>query len=87
MTKKIFCAGCFGFVRLFFAKFFCECLQQVPPLFFISILQKNGCSKTPEGPILLCSALGDLQETKKISLKNRIFFQFFSHAGTVEENT
>ena len=54
----------------------------VPGLF--SILQKNGCSKTPKGPILHFSALCDLPET---NFFNRIFFQFFPHAGTVEENT
>ena len=56
-----------------------------PPSFF-PILQKNRCSKTPKGPLLHFSALCDLPETKKFQ-KIRIFFQFFPHAGTVEEKT
>ena len=65
----------------------------VPVLF--PILQKNGCSKTPKGPLLHFSALCDVPETKKNSKKiSKIqnskksdFFLFFPHAGTKEENT
>ena len=46
--------------------------------------------KLPKGPLLHFSALCDLPETKKnrrkIS-KKMDFFQFFLHAGIVEENT
>ena len=44
--------------------------------------------KIPKNPLLLFSALCDLPDTKKYSKKNsEFFFQFFPHAGTVEENT
>ena len=46
------------------------------------ILRKN-VQKLEKAPLLHCSALCDLPETKK----NRRIFQFFPHAGTVEENT
>ena len=81
---KIFCAGFFGFVILFFRKFF-YCLQRVPLHFFLFCKNMDG-QKLPKAPLLHFSALCDLPETKKIS-KIRIFFQFFPHAGTVEENT
>ena len=69
------------------------------PPFIFPILQKNGCPKTPKGPILHFLALCDLPETKEIQKKIRKkiseknskkignFFQFFPHADTVEENT
>ena len=60
-----------------------------PPSFF-SILQKNGCSKTLKEPSFTffgtVRLTGDQKEFQKIQ-KIRIFFQFFPHAGTVEENT
>ena len=44
-----------------------------------------------EAPLRLCvhfSALCDLSETKKLKKTSKMeFFQFFPHAGTVEENT
>ena len=59
-----------------------------PPLFF-SILQKKGCSKTLKGPPF--TFFGTLRLTgdqKKIRKKiQKIFFKFFPHADTVEENT
>ena len=68
----------FGFVILFFAIFFNA--PKGPPSFF-PILQKNGCSKTPKGPLLHFSALRDLPrdlpETKKISKKFGFLFNFF----------
>ena len=72
-----------------------------PPSFF-SILQKNVCSKTPKGlPFTFFGTMrltADQKKFEKIWKKNReknskkiqkirIFFQFFPHAGTVEENT
>ena len=47
------------------------------PPFIFPILQTNGCSKTPKGPFYIFRhyAISD------------IFFQFFPHAATVEENT
>ena len=61
------------------------------PLHFLSILQKNGCSKILKGPpftffgtVLLT---GDQKHFEKKIAKIRIFFNFFPHAGTVEENT
>ena len=57
-----------------------------PPSFF-SILQKNGCSKTSKGPLFnIFRHYATYRRPKKIK-KVRIFFQFFPHAGTVEENT
>ena len=53
------------------------------PLQF-SILQKNGCSKTPKGPFTFFGTMGLTGDSKIISKKIR---KFFPHAGTVEENT
>ena len=63
-----------------------------PPFEFFSIFQNNGCSKTPKGPPFTFFVTMRLTEDQKISKKNfekkfRIFFQFFPHAGTVEDNT
>ena len=63
---KIFIAGFFGFVRLFSQIF--KMSPKGPPSFF-SILQNNGCSKTPKGPLLHFSALCDLPETKNFEKK------------------
>ena len=54
-----------------------------PPSFF-SVLQQNGCSKSPKGsPFLHFSTLRDLPETSKgFRIK---FWNFFPHSGTVEE--
>ena len=53
-------------------------------------LEKNGCSKTPKGPPFTFSGTmrltGDQKNFKK-NTKKSDFFQFFPHAGTVEENT
>ena len=62
------------------------------PLQCFAILQKNGYSKTPQGLLLHFSAVCDLPETKKyfekkFQKKLGFLFPFFSHAGTVEENT
>ena len=45
--------------------------------------------KLPKGPLLHFSALRDLPEPKKNSKKKFLNrnFQFFPHAGAVEENT
>ena len=62
-----------------------------PPSFF-SILQKNICSKTTKGPPFTffgtMRLTGDQKKCRKKTQKNCEFvFQFFPHAGTVEENT
>ena len=87
-----------GLVRLFFRKYF-KSVQRAP-LLFLPILQKNRCSKTPKGhPFTFFGTMrltGDRKRfqkhfgkknSKKNSKKNRIFFQFFLHTDTVEENT
>ena len=60
-------------------------------MFFKSILQKKGCSKTPKVPFTFFGTMrltGDQKNfEKKFKKKSRFFFQFFPHAGTVEENT
>ena len=60
----------FGFVILFIRKFF-KCLQRAP---FFSILQKNGCSKTPKGPSFTffgtMRLTGDQKKSKKQFKKN-----------------
>ena len=82
----------FGLVGLFFAIFLNVSIGS--PLHFFPTLQKNGYSKTPKGPLLPFSALCDLLETKKIrkryfekKIQQNSDFQFFPHAGNVEENT
>ena len=57
--------------------------ERVSPQFF-SILQMNGCSKTPKGSTFTFSALCDLPETKKKQKnekKIRIFFSIFPSRG------
>ena len=65
---------------------FLKCLQRVPPDFF-PILQKNVCSKTPKGPPFTFFGTLRLTGDQKNSKEFGFFFQFFPHAGTVEENT
>ena len=76
----------FGFVRLFFRKFFFVFPKGPPFIFFLFC--SMDVQKLPKGPVLQFSALLDLPETKKKSKKkfkkNRNFFQFFPHAGTGE---
>ena len=61
------------------------------PPFIFPILQKNGCSKTPKGPPFTffgtMRLTEDQKKFRKKYQKSRIFFQFFLHVGTVEENT
>ena len=87
MTKNFF-------VQVFFGSdFFLQILMSPkgPPFIFLNFA--NECmlvQKLPKDPLLHFSALCDLPETKKNfekNSKNRIFFQFFAHAGTVEKNT
>ena len=75
---------------------FSQIFQMSPkgPLQFFSILQTNACSKTPKGPLLHFRHYATYRRPEEIRKKNRkksktirIFFQFFPHAGTVEENT
>ena len=85
MTKNFFCAGFFRLGETF--RNFFKCLQRVP-LHFFPILQKNGCSKTPKGPLLHFRHYATYPRPKNIEKiqKNLIFIEFFPHAGTVEEN-
>ena len=79
---KIFWAGFFWLGETFFRKFF-KCLQRAP-LHFFPILQMNGCSKTPKGsPFTFFGTMRLTGDQKNFERK----FQFFPHAGTVEENT
>ena len=82
MTEKFLCRF-FSALWDFFWKMFSMSPKGPPSYFFLF------CSKIPRGPLLQFSALCDLPETKKIRKfhKSLIFFQFFPHAGTVEENT
>ena len=58
------------------------------PLHFFFILQNNGCSKTPKGPPFTFFGTMRFTGDQKKSKKNqKIFFQFFSHAGTKKANT
>ena len=86
LDQKFFVLVFFDFVT-FFRKFF-KCLQGAP--LFFSILQKNGCSKTSKEPCFTFfghyATYRRLRKFQK-KLKNWIFFHFFSHASTVEENT
>ena len=61
-------------------------LRRVHSIFF-SILQNNGCSKTPKGPPFTFFGTMRLTGDQKIEKKFQIFFQFAPHSGTVEENT
>ena len=63
LDPNIFCAGYFGFGRLFSRKFF-KCLQRIPS--FFSILQKNRCSKTLIGPPFTFLGTMRLNSDKKI---------------------
>ena len=62
-----------------------------PPFIFTLFCKRMDFQKLPKAPFLHFLALCDLPETNKIFKKIQknvgIFFQFFSHAGTVEENT
>ena len=67
-------------------------MSQKGPLSFFSILQTNGCSKTPKGPPFTIFRHYATYRRPKKNDKNfekisEIFFQFFPNAGTVEENT
>ena len=95
LTKNFLC-WFFGLCDTFFRKIFNVCKGS--PFIFSYFAKDRLCSKTPKGPLFHFSALCDLPEANKISIKIqkkfgkntkkiRIFFQFFSHAGTVEENT
>ena len=92
MTKTFFCRFFFGLVRLFFAN--CLNVSKRSPFIFSYFAKEWMFKNSQRPPFLHFSALCDLPETKKISKKiwknvqkNRFFFQFFSYAGTVEENT
>ena len=61
--QKLFMQVFICLVRLFLAIFLN--VSKGSPFHFFPILQKNGCSKTPKGPLLHFSALCDLPETKK----------------------
>ena len=78
LTLTNFSSACnFGFVRLFFRKFFN--VSKGSSLQFFDILQQNGRSKIPKGPLLHFLALCDLPETsKKFRKKGRYFFLIFS---------
>ena len=91
---KIFLCKFFSALWYFFSQIFLMS-PKGPPSFF-PILQKNGFSKTPKGPppftfFGTMRLIGDQKNFEKILKKNfkkfGIFFQFFPHAGTVEENT
>ena len=69
----------FRLCETFFRKFF-KCLQGVP-LHFFSILQKNGCSKTPKGPSFTffgtMRLTGTQKKIKKFKQKLDLFSIFF----------
>ena len=72
---QFFCACNFGFVRLFFRKFF-KCLQRSSFNFF-DILQQNGRSKNPKGPPF--TFFGTMRHTgDDKNFKNSEFSIFFS---------
>ena len=92
MTKIFVCRFFFGLVRLFSQIFFVS--KEFP--FIFSYFAKEWMFKTSQRPPFTFSALRYLPETKnsekKISKEKfqkefGFFFQFFSHAGTVEEKT
>ena len=74
----------FRLCETFFANFLMS--SKCPPSFF-SFLQKNGCSKTPKGPLLHFSALCDLPETKKFKKVEKMsdFFSIFSRRFSREK--
>ena len=81
--QKYFCAGFFGLVRLYFTNFFN--VSKGSPLHFFPILQKSGCSKTPEAPFHIFRHYATYRRPKnfrkkfrkKISKKFGFVFQFF----------
>ena len=84
------------FVQVFFVlvRFFCQCLQRVPPSVFFLFCKRMDVQKLSKAPVLHFSTLCDLPEAKKKSKKvskkkskKSDFFHFFPHAGTVEKNT
>ena len=82
------------FVQIFFRlceTFFRKYLQRVHPSFFLSILQKNGCSKTLRVPPFTCFGTmrltGNKTKFEKKFKKFGIVFPIFPQAGTVEKNT
>ena len=91
MTKNIF-AGFFRLCETSFRNFF-KCLHSVPPSIFFYFAEEWIFKNSPRAPLLNFSALCDLPETKKYFEKKiqkefqEFLFNFFPHAGTVEENT
>ena len=79
----------FGFVGLFFANFF-KCLQRVPLHFFAKEWMFKNSQRPPFTFFGTMQLTGDKKNRKKIrknSKNSDYFFNFFPHAGTVEENT
>ena len=85
LDQKFFVQVFFGFVVLFFANFLN--VSKGSHLHFFLFCKRMVVQKLPKAPLLNFSALCDLPETKKIQIISGIFFNFFPHAGTLEENT
>ena len=87
--QKFFCAGFFRLGETFFANLLN--ISKGSPLHFFLFCRTMDVRKLPKAHLFNFSALCDLPETKKNSKKkfekNGFFFNFFPHAGTVEENT
>ena len=87
MTKNFLCRF-FGFVRLFFAIFL-----NVPkgtPSLFVNIAKEWMFKNSQRPPFYIfwhCATYRRPKTFRKKIAKIRIFFNFFPHAGSVEENT
>ena len=85
LPLKLFCACNFGFVRLFFAHIFNASEGSLFNFFYFA--EKMDVQKLPKCHFYIFRHYATYRRPKKNSKKNFVFFfQFFPHAGTVEEN-
>ena len=87
--QKFFVQVSFGFVRLFSQIFLMS--PKCPPRFFFYFAKEWMFKNSQRAPFYIFWHYATYRQPKKIgkkiSKKNSDFFQFFPHAGTVEENT
>ena len=87
--QEFFVQVFFGLMRLF-SQFFLMCPKD-PPFIFSYFAKEWMVKNSQRVPFYIFRHYATYRRPNKYFekkfKKNRIFFQFFSHAGTVEENT